>query len=597
MLKRFTLILLVLLSLSACKNVLNINLKQDQNDPNTEICYGDFLTNSPYAKGAGTLSDPYIICTADQFSEITNNLSHLNSVFSIKKNLDFSDVSFDGIGDSINPFTGKILGNNHILSNIAINKGSGDEVGLINSAKLAYISNLILKDITITATNSDNVGGLIGYCDSSVIKNVSILNSNISGNSFVGSLMGDTYGCNGRNIIVNGAVSAISSYAGGLSGYASSLRMTNIEIDIINNSPTAYGVGGLIGGDGCPDHIQNAHVRGIITGNDSIGGFEGDNSDGLLIYRSSFTGTLNGTTNIGGFTGSAYDSPLYYFSCSADVTINGESNLGGFVGYHGYRTRAYDSYVKGSINSSGATQNNVGGFWGFVQYYGDIYTSYSNMTITGSSSNVGGAVGNIDYWNASYGIDNSFVVNDVQGSSASNTVSLFTGVNTDIPLTGTNFYYWSGATCDNQAGGGCNSMDGTPHGTLSDFYAPGILPLFDFWNFDKIWQIVPDSYPILNLTQYSVPSVSHTCSNTGQVAVAYQCTPVITDDDINETRFIILEEDHSCGWLSYSLYSSTLIKLTGTPTADDIGTCLVSFIVTDGKYDSQVFSYTLNISP
>ena len=140
-------------------------------------------------------------------------------------------------------------------------------------------------------------------------------------------------------------------------------------------------------------------------------------------------------------------------------------------------------------------------------------------------------------------------------------------------------------------------MDGIPHGTLSDFYAPGVLPLFDTWDFTKIWQTVPDNFPILNLSQNSPPSVSHSCSTTTSASVLYICKPVIIDDDSNETHFIILEEDHTCHWLAFSLYSSSLIQIQGTPSVAEVGECLVSFIVTDGKYDSQKFSFTLNVTP
>jgi hypothetical protein len=139
-------------------------------------------------------------------------------------------------------FTGSFDGQNHTISNLSINRLDNDEVGLF------------------------------GIIDAGVeVKNVGVINVNITGNNNVGGLVG-------RN---SGTVS--NSYSTG-----------NITGDI--------NVGGLVGHYNWEGNISNSYSTGNVSGEEDVGGLVGYNNDGN-ISNSYSTGNVTGVDDVGGIIG------------------------------------------------------------------------------------------------------------------------------------------------------------------------------------------------------------------------------------------------------------------------------------------------------
>lgn len=563
--------------------------------PNSLGCSGEKLTNTPYAGGAGTANDPFVICTATQLAAIAANPGDFTKYFKLAASVEMAGVAFDGIGSLASPFRGRFLGSSKTIHNLTINRSSGDRVGLFNAADHAYISHLTLVDPVIVAAASNRVGTLFGDCIESQAKEIGVTNLSVSGASEVGGFSGLEEICSFYNLTLSGTVTAQVSTVGGITGAAEKGKIINVTSTVEVNAPLASSVGGVYGEDWWSStHFQNVHVTANVTGADQVGGFLGMNSDGSSIYRSSFTGTVTGNSEVGGVVGGSRDTPFSVYSTAVQATVNGNAQVGGFAGNNGEGAKYYDSYVVGTINGVGASQTDFGGFWGLVDYYGNITRSYASMTINSTATHVGGAVGRIAYWSPSYDIVNSFTTSTVSGSSASPWVSLFLGKNEDPnPLTASGSYYWSGASCTNSGGGGCNTTSGAAQATLGNFYDSTQAPLSS-WDFSSIWVENPGALPTLNWTQFAAPSVSFSCPNNTLVAgTPYTCELTITDTDLNETQMVLFDENHTCLWLSADDAYLIPNRLEGTPGIGEVGTCKVSFAITDGTNVSPTQTYDI----
>ncbi len=207
-----------------------------------------------------------------------------------------------------------------------------------------------ISHLEITYYNNDNLGmfGTI-YVGGSVV-NVSIINSQVSGNDLIGGLSGYNQG-----VILN------CSTAGNTIGIDS--------------------VGGLVGFNSAT--IQNCYATGDMSGGWYVGGLVGFNRD--KVNNSYATGEVIGDYEVGGLVGLS-DSEGSIRNCYATGNVTGVLNLGGLVGF----------VTHGSIKNCYATGNVIGdfvigGLVGFVTY-GSITNCYTTGYVTGDVD-VGGLVG------------------------------------------------------------------------------------------------------------------------------------------------------------------------------------------------------------
>jgi hypothetical protein len=186
---------------------------------------------------------------------------------------------FKSIGELWNRFKGSFDGQNHTIRNLSINRLDDEYVGLFGAIGAAgEVKNVGVINVNITG--KEKVGGLVG-------KNI---NGNISNSYSTGNVTGawDLGGLAGSN---SGTVS--NSYStGNVTGYS-------YEED----------VGGLVG-DNWGGNISNSYSTGNVTGEDDVGGLVGRNYAGT-VSNSYSTGTVTGKEDVGGLLGENYDGEDY----------------------------------------------------------------------------------------------------------------------------------------------------------------------------------------------------------------------------------------------------------------------------------------------
>ncbi len=559
--------------------------------PSSDGCRGSLLTNTPYAAGSGTQNSPYIICTAAQLSQISQRTSDFSSWFQQAADVELSQQNFTPIGTVANPFRGRYFGQNKTIHNLTVTASSGDYIGLFGVSDKALIDSMNLKDSSITVPNSQYVGSLIGQATNTTITNSDVLNGAVEGLRGVGLYIGGGQSISIFHVVASGQVSLSQDLGGGIVGYCwQECVAYDAELDV--NISGRDDLGGIFGGT-YASLMQKTTVRGAITGRDYIGGLYGSGCN-EPIRRSSFVGSISGGQALGGLLGQSCEGQSIYRSF-ADVSISGEADLGGLGGSTINGFSVYDSYARGTITGNGAVQERAGGIAGSLDSSSlNVNRSYAAVNISGQFSQAGGLIG-VFYSFSTMSGNNFFTTGNIIGNSAGNDVSIMIGEDTSTNGLAGASYYWSGAECTNDGAGNCGNLIGSSVGTFSDFYDQTKLPLSNF-NFTDVWRENANAFPTLRSDLIHAPVVTSSCAATATTNINYLCTISATDNDADDKFSIKILKDHSCLWVS-AQNSRMNMRLRGTPQAGDVGTCTVSFVVTDGVNDSSVQTLTITVSP
>ena len=283
--------------------------------------------------GNGTQAVPYLISTLVDLRNLSENSSYWNSHFAQTADINASETSswnsdagFSPIGSLSPTFNGSYNGNDHIIDGLTINRSTNYQ-GLFGRTWGITIQNLNLTNMDITGNNY--VGGLVGNNSSSTITNCSS-NGSVIGSNEVGGLVGQ----NDSNSNINksycsGNVTG-SSEIGGLVGKNSS---ATVEYSYSYSSTTMNGnnwnIGGLVGYN-YKSTINNCHSGGSVNGAFAVGGLVGNNSSTATVTKCYSTGNVVGTDSfIGGLVGYNIGSVS---NCFWDTETSKQSTSGGGTG-------------------------------------------------------------------------------------------------------------------------------------------------------------------------------------------------------------------------------------------------------------------------
>ncbi|HUW26803.1 MAG TPA: MBG domain-containing protein [Gallionella sp.] len=211
-----------------------------------------------------------------------------------------SGAGFMPIGDNSNPFTGRFDGLGHIISNLTINR----------------------------PMTTDYVG-LFGHIQDTTLRHIGLVDADVTGNAYVGSLVGVLRALNGgmanvSNSYATGSVKG-TDHIGGLVGHASAMGTINVGSSYAAGSVTGnIYVGGLVGSVNANNsstiNIANSYTTANVSGGTNIGGLVGEsisnNSSAINIANSYATGAITGSVagglmgilrpnNAGGSTGAS----------------------------------------------------------------------------------------------------------------------------------------------------------------------------------------------------------------------------------------------------------------------------------------------------
>ncbi len=241
------------------------------------------------------------------------------------------DASFAPIGkDKDNPFSGRFNGGGYSLSDLTLSGGD-------------YL-------------------GLFGCIDGGTVENLNLKNVNISGENYVGAVVGRLYAYSGaskasvKNCSVEGSVSG-KSYVGGAVGYCAanaSSGVASANVENISFYGTAVGemyVGGAVGkaeayGNGGAVGVSDCVTLGTVEALGTLGSLAGGVLGGALsrdkarlaVDNCVFDGTVKARIKAaGGILGSfgAENGDMTVKGCAVYGTVNSIGGCGG-IAYEGY---------------------------------------------------------------------------------------------------------------------------------------------------------------------------------------------------------------------------------------------------------------------
>lgn len=213
------------------------------------------------------------------------------------------------------PFTGTFDGLGHTINALTINRSSEDGVGLFGQTSGANLRNVGLVDGSITGNS--HVGSLVGDSQYSTISQV-YATSAVNGGEVVGGLVGNSQGSAISGAYTTGTVSGSGAGVGGLVGQ-------NINTPISQAYATGavhggYYVGGLLGYNLSGSTITGAYATGAVTGN-TTGGLIGSNASGGAITAGYWDSYSTGQT-----AGAGYGSVTGISAVTSDPTRSGDAN-------------------------------------------------------------------------------------------------------------------------------------------------------------------------------------------------------------------------------------------------------------------------------
>ncbi len=432
-----------------------------------------------FKEGLGTKEAPYMIENIYQLQAINEDLS---AHYALSKDLDASETrewddgaGFYPLGNRVKRFIGSFDGRGFVISDLFINRPSTNDIGMF---------------------------GYIG--SDGEIHNLGVKDSEVSGDSRVGLLVGNNHGTI-FNSYATGSVSG-ERYAGGLMGYNTGDNVSNSFADSEVNG-YQY-IGGLVGYN-WKGAVSKSFALGDVSGNNNIGGFIGLNTGS--INSSYSTGNVSGNNRVGGLTGfnsgdevsnsyatgdvigqGIYVGGLMGYNCAGNVlnsfatgSVIGELLIGGLIGWND--GTVLNSYASGSVKGN----NQVGGLIGGGLNFG-ISNSYAIGSVTGKNQ-VGGLVG----MNNGEGIlSNSYAVGKVKGEIG---VGGLVGYNEEGLVRAS---FW-----DLDSSGQSESAGGKGK-TTSEMKTGATFETAD-WDFDEIWWMIEDlTTPMLWWQDIPLPSIS-----------------------------------------------------------------------------------------
>ncbi len=227
-------------------------------------------------------------------------------------------------------FSGDLIGNDYIITNLYINRPHQSDVGLFGSTAFAAdIDDVGLEDVNITGANG--VSGLVGYYNRGRIRNSYTTGTIVGRGYYVAGLVGFNYGyiteCYSTADVSGG------DYTAGLVGWQDeTLNRSYATGDVTGDTP----VGGLVARGGSNEYTMNSYATGNVNGSGDVGGFMGIHWYHYIEDCYS-TGNVTGDTNVGGFLGffdGAWSAPSKYYIHDSFSTgsVTGNTNVGSFIG-------------------------------------------------------------------------------------------------------------------------------------------------------------------------------------------------------------------------------------------------------------------------
>lgn len=354
----------------------------------TWISDGNYATE--FAGGTGDVTDPYLIETPEQLARLsymvyTGATTYENTYFKQNRDLDLSKYYWQPIGSELYDFSGNYDGNGFTIKGLYTyydpNASSLDDnyykglFGRINVCANTGIKNVTIKDSEIVGENY--VGSIVGYIQNNYSYNNSALisvlyncksSAVVIGKQRVGGIVGNGFAINcsfsGQVKSDESIFSLVGhwSYFGGIVGYA-----TNMVSNCVNSGSVIGGsyVGGIVGE--ISNYTLNYCVNeGRVEGLSKVGGIAGSTNNEIsdCYNKGDIVSTYNANTSVsdaGGIVGNIWSGKVYTSYNLGSVSADNYS--GGIIGTMGPSAEIKDVFNIGQVSCSTSYIGGIAGYY------------------------------------------------------------------------------------------------------------------------------------------------------------------------------------------------------------------------------------------
>jgi len=260
-----------------------------------------------------------------------------------------SGEGFAPLGNGGNAFTGRLDGAGHTLRGLYINRQVDLKTGLFGSVMWATIENLSLRDGNVKGDYM--VGGIVGYAERAVIRNVSYAGT-VDGTYTIGGIAGQVSGGRIQNAWNSGAVEgsgSVGGIAGRVSGRSTFQNVCNTGA-VIGRANQSGGIAGYIENS----RLQNAWNTGAVRGGQQVGGIVGEANGGTVSHAVWKSGSVT-EYNSGSFIARAVGASSNGADVTTDVKVAPEADM--------KLAATYADWKDANGNALVATEGGVGTPW------------------------------------------------------------------------------------------------------------------------------------------------------------------------------------------------------------------------------------------
>ena len=361
--------------------VLSMGANVSEGDDTRTGNWADEEYRSASWSGTGTDTDPYLISSGGDLGLLAYNVDSGNkytgAYFKISDavaDIDMSEHYFTPIGKSNElwerdyAFDGSFDGNGKTLTGLRVDETT------IFAGLFGFVGvNGVIKNIGLVdsdVTGSYVVGGIAGFCEGNISGCYNT--GTITGANNVGGIVGIN-DIETKNCYNTGDVTGTENVGGviGLGKGASSCYNTGTV------TGTDYNVGGIIGKIDGIFKVYNSYNAGNIVGGINAGGIAGVNEEGGEIYHCYNTKDISGINNVGGILGTGKNISNCY-NMGAIITTG--NHVGPVIGY-GSENLQFNYFLKideEGLYTGGLTIENMTG--------ADALTGTGKMTTLGDTT-------------------------------------------------------------------------------------------------------------------------------------------------------------------------------------------------------------------
>ena len=294
-----------------------------------------------FSGGTGESDDPYMVSTAEELNSIGHNPRLMSAHFKLINDIDLAGINFFIIGGQWHPFGGTFDGNGHAISNFSYTSEYATCIGLFGYVVGGRIKDLGLIDSNVDIDRGDFHGCLVGHLDGGTITNCYVEAGSVSGNDYVGGLVG----FNSLEFYISGAITncyvtgsvAGDDDVGGLVGSNDGTISDCYAIADVNGNKR---VGGLVGATnyisfghagGVRSSIERCYAAGHVSGDEDVGGLVGQSKGeiALSFWDTERSGQLSSDCGTGKTTAEMQTAGTFLDAGwdFADETVNGTENI------------------------------------------------------------------------------------------------------------------------------------------------------------------------------------------------------------------------------------------------------------------------------